>query len=181
MRKFLIVFVSFCLLFIGEPANAHLYRNGRGLPYNRPTKQYSIKKRISYAKHKRLKEKRQYERRTTEVGHASTGTFQKAIPSWYSSLLLKYRGMILSAPAMRAYYEACQKVGHYIGGAGYRSHAVQSSMSSSLAAPAGYSYHELGLAADIFGVSAREHQALIAAGFQQLNGEPWHYSYIVYG
>jgi len=176
MRKLLIVFVSFCLLMAVSPAQAHIY-NAKF----RPTKQHSTKKRISNPERKRLKEERQYDRRTSEAGYASTGTFQKAIPSWYSSRLLKYRGMILSAPAMKAYYDACQRVGHYIGGAGYRSHAVQASMSSSLAAPPGYSYHELGLAADIFGVSAREHHALIAVGFQQLNGEPWHYSFIVYG
>ena len=149
------------------------------------TKQHSrtSRDRVKERKEHRAKviERNKFNRKTRYHGYADTSTFQKALPGWYTPHLEQYRSMVLSAPALKAYYKACEMVGHYIGGAGYRSHSTQANMTSSLAAPPGYSYHEVGLAADIFGVNAEEHRALLAVGFQQLNGEPWHYSYRVYG
>jgi len=125
--------------------------------------------------------RRKYNRQVSGHGTASTSTFQKAIPGWWSPQLLQYRKMVLSEPALNAYYEACLIAGHYIGGAGYRSHSTQAGMTSSLAAPPGYSYHEIGLALDVFGLSSAEEHALLSVGFQPLQGDPGHYSYRVYG
>lgn len=128
---------------------------------------------------------RTYERKTVEVGVAPTGTFSGSLPRGYSSTLLKYHSTVLAAPAMDAYFEACQRVGHYIGGSGYRSHAAQVSLYSQkpgLAAPPGTSYHEVGLALDVFNVSAEEQAALFATGWRRVRAdEPWHYSWKVMG
>lgn len=129
----------------------------------------------------------------TQFGQVDLASFQKPLPSWYRPELVKWHGVVLQADAMRALQKASQMVGVPILGGGYRSHAAQVSLYArkpGLAAPPGYSYHEVGLAIDVdverlkaLGLWERARRALLAVGFRQFDPqkEPWHFSYIIVG
>ena len=97
---------------------------------------------------------------------------------------MQWRGITLQVDAMRSLQRASLALGYTITGNGYRSHATQCAMAGNpLAAPCGHSYHEKGLAIDLSPGSqtAAVFAALAREGWQQLDGEPWHWSYRVSG
>lgn len=127
------------------------------------------------------------------VGGVNLATFQKPLPDWYRPQLVTWQGVTLQVDAMRALQRASRMVGVPITGGGFRSHARQVQLyqqKPGLAAPPGYSYHEVGLAIDVdiqrlkaLGLWERARRALLAVGFRQFDpkGEPWHFSYVVVG
>lgn len=93
-------------------------------------------------------------------------------------------GVTLARPAARS-LAGIFRPGMDIGG-GYRSPGEQSSLYASkpgVAAPPGSSYHQEGLAIDLASQfqKPRWERQLAAAGWNQLPGEPWHWSYGVRG
>lgn len=97
-------------------------------------------------------------------------------------------GVTLARPAMKSLRQIARELGLQgtdFGG-GYRSPSEQSSLYAQkpgVAAPPGSSYHQEGLAIDLAAAlqNARVEAALRAAGWNQLPGEPWHWSYGVSG
>lgn len=96
-------------------------------------------------------------------------------------------GTTLARPAARSIADVLRDLGipaQNIGG-GYRTAAQQADMIArgAPAAPVGSSFHQEGLAIDL--ASALQNQrvfnALEQAGWQQLRGEPWHWTYGTYG
>lgn len=134
-----------------------------------------------------------FARGTSSYGSVNLSTFKKSLPSWYKPVLMQWRGVVMQSQAMLALQAASNAVGVAILGGGYRSHAQQVQTYNNkpgLAAPPGYSYHEVGLAIDVnvgrlkqLGVWEQARRALLAAGFRQFDAqkEPWHFSYVVTG
>lgn len=128
----------------------------------------------------------------TQMGPGvNLSTFKKEVPGWYQPKLATWKGVTLNVQALSALQAASRRIGVAITGGGFRSHQTQIQTYANkpgLAAPPGYSYHELGLAIDVnigrlqqLGVWGAAQKALRAAGFKQLEGEPWHWSFRVYG
>lgn len=96
-------------------------------------------------------------------------------------------GVTLARPAMRSLADVLQSLGyHGDAGGGYRTPAEQSALRASkpgLAAPEGSSFHQEGLAIDLASAlqNPQAFAALRQAGWNQLAGEPWHWSYGVSG
>lgn len=129
---------------------------------------------------------------STQMGSGvDLSTFKKDVPDWYQPKLATWKGVTLNVQALSALQAASRRIGTAITGGGFRSHSQQIQTYQNkpgLAAPPGYSYHELGLAIDVnigrlqqLGVWGAAQKALRAAGFKQLDGEPWHWSFRVYG
>lgn len=96
-------------------------------------------------------------------------------------------GVTLARPAMRSLADVLQSIGyHGDAGGGYRTPAEQAALRASkpgLAAPEGSSFHQEGIAIDLASAlqNAQTFAALRRAGWNQLEGEPWHWTYGAYG
>jgi hypothetical protein len=96
-------------------------------------------------------------------------------------------GVTLARPAMRSLADVLGQL-NYRGdaGGGYRTSAEQAALRAAkpgLAAPVGSSFHQEGLAIDLAAAlqNPRAFNLLRQAGWNQLEGEPWHWSSGVYG
>lgn len=101
--------------------------------------------------------------------------------------LVSRYGVTLARPAMRSLAEVLQSLG-YRGdaGGGYRTSAEQAALRAAkpgLAAPEGGSFHQEGIAIDLAAAlqNPRAFNALRQAGWNQLEGEPWHWTFGTYG
>lgn len=107
------------------------------------------------------------------------------LPKWYEPGLTTWKGATLNPAAMAAYQKASQIFGRAIPVTDtYRSYQSQVDAyhnKPDLAAPPGHSYHQLGLAIDVSGLTPQMAAALRAAGFQQLPSESWHWTYRLTG
>lgn len=107
------------------------------------------------------------------------------LPDWYKPGLATWKGTTLNPAALAAYQKASQIFGKAIPVTdSYRSYQAQVDAYANkpdLAAPPGSSYHQLGLAIDVSGLTSQMAAALRAAGFKQLPSESWHWTYRLVG
>lgn len=96
-------------------------------------------------------------------------------------------GTTLARPAARSIIDVLRGLGLPVSniGGGYRTATEQQAMldRGAPAAPVGSSFHQEGLAIDLAAAlqNQRVFNALEQAGWQQLRGEPWHWTYGTYG